>query len=225
MKSAGACGFDQLYRDNVGLIRMWRNRYAPMCNATCDRDDLMQAGFLGLVRAAATWEPDRGSWSAWASFYIRNAMKHALGLRSKHVPTVSLDAPLFGDEGASTLMELIADENAPSVPEAAEHAAIRAAVREAVAAIGDDRSRGAVECIYLRGMSRSATSDRLGIPASNLGNLLHKGLAALAKDRKLRAAILDDETLFCTYKGVKAFMRDLTSTTEAAVIWRENYGR
>ena len=225
MKSAGTCHFDQLFREHRGLIGMWVKHYAPMCNAVCDRDDLLQAGFLGLVRAASTWNPDRGSWSTWASFYIRNAMKHALGLRRGQLRTVSLDAPVSDEPDAATLGDLIADDNLPPVPEAVERTAISEAIREAVAAIGDERARGAVECVYLRGMSYSAAAEQLGIPASGIGGRLCKGLAALARDRKLRAAILDEETLFCRYKGVQAFMSDLTSTTEAAVIWREQNGQ
>ena len=216
---------EQLFRENRGLIGMWVKRYSSLCATTCDADDLQQAGFLGLVRAAATWDPEQGSWSAWASYYIRSFMLDALGLRKKRLKTLSLDAPLSDDADADTLGDLIADDSLPPVSEAMEQAEVCEAVRGAVEAIRDADARRAIECVYLRTMSHGEAAEALGVSVARLGNLLHKGLAALARDRKLREAMLDEETLFLKYKGVSAFERDLTSTTEAAVIWRDKHRR
>lgn len=214
---------EQLYRDNRGLIGTWKRHYARLCNVMCAPEDLEQAGFIGLSDAAKTWDPARGAWSTWASFHIRGAMIEALGLRRKQLKTVSLDMPLSEDSDADTLAELVADDSIPPASEALELEAIEQAIHDAVAAIGSTAARRAIECVYLKGMNRREAAEEMQIPETSLGNLLRKGLRCMFLDKRLREAVLDEETLFHAYKGVAAFERDMTSVVEAAVIWRERW--
>jgi DNA-directed RNA polymerase specialized sigma24 family protein len=53
-------------------------------------DDLLQAGFLGALRAAQTWRPGGLAFGAWASLRARDAMRHLC----RGVFCLSLDAPM-----------------------------------------------------------------------------------------------------------------------------------
>lgn len=212
---------DRLYHNNRGLVGLWVKRYAPLCvsRPACAPEDLEQAGFLGLVEAAKTWDPARGAWFTWASYYVRGGMLDALGLRRKALRTVSLDTPLSDDD--LTLGDTVEDDSLPPIGEAVEQLETVRAVREAVAAIADAEVRTAIERVYLQGMERSAAADAMGITAGHLGTLIRKGRRLLFNDDRLREAVLDEETKFHAHKSAAAFMRDHTSVVEAAVIWRE----
>ena len=126
---------EKLYCDNRGLLWHWARRYAGLCEnrADTDVDDLVQAGFIGLVEAKKTHDPQQGSWGVWASFYIRNRMLDALGIRGRkwyyfvtlpdgtlekrRFRVASLDAPAYGDDDPTALMETLADERVPAVDE------------------------------------------------------------------------------------------------------------
>ena len=76
--------YEKLYEENKGLLRMMARRYARVCalDRAVSVEDLMQAGFVGLMRAAATFDPEAGkSWAGWARWHIRMEFESALGLR------------------------------------------------------------------------------------------------------------------------------------------------
>lgn len=212
---------NRLYADNRGLIGLWVRRYAPLCSAVCAPEDLEQAGFLGLVEAAKTWDPTKGAWSTWASYYIRKAMQDALGVYRKTIKAVSLDTPLLDEEGAATIGDMIEDKSLPPIGEAIERMETVRAVRQAVEEIEDTEVREAIGCVYLRGMDHRAAAEALGIPVGRVGTLIRKGWRLLFNNDRLREAALDEETKFHAHKSVTAFMRDHTSVVEAAVIWRD----
>ena len=193
-----------------GLVGMWAKKYAPMCrnNPACDVDDLMQAGLIGVELARGTWNPERGAWSTWASYYIRDEMLKALGRRRADV--VSLDAPIAED--GLTLGDLLEDDSLPPAGEAVERRETVQAVREAVNRL----EGGAVERVYLRGMSRADAAKDLRVSLNKLDSMLQRERMQLRRDRRL-----DEETRFCAHKSLAAFMRDHTSVVEASVIWRE----
>jgi len=61
----------ELFRANRGLLHKFARRYARIDTAV-GIDDLMQAGYMGLVEAERTFDASKGkSWAGWAAFYIR----------------------------------------------------------------------------------------------------------------------------------------------------------
>ena len=214
---------EKLYMDNRGLIGMWIRHYTFLWkdNPVCDADDLMQAGFLGLVAAARTFDPDAGSWSGWASYHIRTAILDTLGMRRKHARTVSLDAPLGDDPDGDTLSDLIPDESIIPDDERLLIREIVETVRAAVDALPEDIAP-VIRAVELQGLTRAETARRMGVPQSTVRKLHGHGLRDLRRNRSIRAlSDLDQETRFHAHKGVSSFQRDWTSTVEEAVIWRE----
>ena len=77
--------YESLYAQNKGLLVMLARDYARACelDRAVSEEDLIQAGFLALVRAKRTYDPSGGrSWASWASWHIRREYENALCLRA-----------------------------------------------------------------------------------------------------------------------------------------------
>lgn len=71
---------ERLFYENRGLVYGIVNEEFPFTNdPMIDRDDLIQTGELALWRAAAMFDPDRGSFANYAGRAIRNAIIDLLG--------------------------------------------------------------------------------------------------------------------------------------------------
>ena len=210
---------DKLYLENKGLLWRWARHYAPFCNSTVDVDDLVQSGFLGLVRARETYKEDGAAWSSWASLYIRTAMQEALGRRRNRPSVLSLDRPI-AEDAEETLLDTLTDESAPDAEALILQDDLARSVRAAVDDLEDENARAAIRAVYFDGLTFAQLAEELGISISSVDHRIRKGRKLLAKDRRVKV-YLDDLTSFHAHKGVSAFMRDRTSTVEASVLWRE----
>ncbi len=72
----------RLVRDNIGLVAVHLRRFVPnLARPQRDREweDLFQEGCIGLIRAAASYRPERGiAFAAYALPRIHNAVSRAL---------------------------------------------------------------------------------------------------------------------------------------------------
>jgi RNA polymerase sigma factor (sigma-70 family) len=67
---------NELCSRHLRLVKHWGRRYH---SSLVERDDLEGAGFLGLIRAATLFDPDRGRrFSTYATIWIRSFMLRAL---------------------------------------------------------------------------------------------------------------------------------------------------
>lgn len=97
--------YEELYRDNVRLLWYLARKYAPACalDRAVDVDDLVQAGFFGLIRAKETFDENKGkTWAGWAAWHVKREFEKTLGMRegrfaSADAGAVSLDQPLFNE--------------------------------------------------------------------------------------------------------------------------------
>lgn len=81
-----------LVTENVRLAYWTANHFRP--SHGLDAGELAGAAVLGLISAAAAFDPARGSFPALAGVAIRHAVISKLkGHRRRHLPTVSLDLP------------------------------------------------------------------------------------------------------------------------------------
>lgn len=62
------------------VVRRWARRYA---GRGLSADDLVQDAVLGVLRAAAAYEPARGPFLAWAKLWARQALQQAVAERSR----------------------------------------------------------------------------------------------------------------------------------------------
>lgn len=223
--------YEDLYEQNKAML--WAN--ARRFRGYCEKDravsveDLVQSGFIGLVEAAKTFDPESGRpWPFHAKWYVIREIYKALGLRgdgeySRADPgAVSLDNHLTeGDADSATLGDLLADESLPASDEALLQDELRTSVRDAVAQLTDPRQRRIAELYMIQGQSLAEVADDVGISTAKVLQLYGRALANLARDIRLQAlADLDDRTRFYKKKGIRSFNADRTSVTEEQALWR-----
>ena len=222
---------EELYTRNTGLLYKLARRYRGADRAV-DLDDLIQAGYLGLVEATAAWEPERGPWITIAALYVRRAMRAAVGLHGTRIraerDALSLDMPL-GEDADMTLLDTLEDKAAPGIDAALLRDDLRREMRAAVRALKDEQARRAVWRCDIETQRLQHVGDQMGMNVHQVKRLRDRGSKELRKNARVRALakaydLLDEQTRFYQHKGVAAFRRDMTSTTEAAALWRiENF--
>ena len=234
---------EKLYREHKGLVWKWVRRYSGLCKnrADVDIDDLFQAGFMGMCNAVDTYKPECGAWSAWASFYIRKAIRIELGMETrkgtyvvfadgepvrKRYVVQSLDAPAYASEDCNiSLSETIADDSIPDADEALLIDSDAQMVRDAVAAIKKPDVRSAIAARYFDGKTLSAIATEHGVTYQRIRQRCSEALRLLAKDKRIREIyrerFIDEDTRFIARKGVYAFFSSGSSSVEDQVIRRD----
>lgn len=225
--------YEDLYQQNRNLLWQLANKYRHACeqDRAVDAEDLAQAGFFGLVKAAESYDPNVAkTWSGWASWHIKNEFRNLLGLRKgglaakAHAGAISLDAPLSSEDNESeTLGDVQIDEAAINPEEAALHSEIVRAMRKAIAELPEDE-RLVMQSVGLEGKSYEQAAQSLGTTQGHIGAIRRRATDNLRRRKDLQALDdLDLRTRFIARKSIDAFSRDQTSTVEEAVLWREQF--
>ena len=222
--------YEALYAQNKGLLITMARRYAGACalDRAVSVEDLVQSGFLGLVRAAQTYDRNGGrSWTSWATWHIQRTFEQALCLRQGHRTQAhsgadTLDRPLdAADDGSESAGDLLVDDTLPDPDAALLLEELRRDVRKAVERLEDGDERRAARLCLLEDRSLPEVAGAMGVSVPQARRLNARACRRLSGDRRLRARIdLDERTRFHAHKGVAAFNRDWTSVTEGAALWR-----
>lgn len=215
--------------NHKGLVRMCANRYRYFLRQrpALSMEDLMQEGYLAVLEAEKTWQPEKGAFSTWAVFYIRKAMRKALELKSvggksyfRPAPA-SLDAPVPESEELS-LLDTIADPDAWDGGEMAASADECRVVREAVEQLPADQYEIAMACLIGKQPLAPWARER-GLKPQQARDLEYKAIRSLRQLLQPYAAemALDGETNFYRSKGRIAFNTTRCSAVEDIVFDRE----
>ena len=214
-----------LFEENRGLLYRLARRYEHIDSAV-DTEDLVQAGFIGLLEAKRTYDPAKGAWSAWAWDYIRKAMRETVGLRGTrrraHLGAIALDAPLGDEYGADTLLDQLEDVGAPAIDSHLLETERVAIVRGAVRKLEADR-REVVTRHYFEGQTYERVGQAMSLSVSKLKRIQEQAFTDLQKDKgikSLRPEDLDRRTRFYWHRGYRVFNTCWTSATEAVALWR-----
>ena len=222
--------YEELYEENKKKLHAIAWHFRGLCDKdhAVSVEDLTQAAFIGLVRAKQAYKEDSGkSLAICKKQYITLEIYSALGLRnggskSDHPILISLDAPLLNDtEDSATLADTLRDDSLPDLDDSLLRKEIQQNVRESINRLPDPRQRKA---LVLHGIERKSLDEVAGILGVNVRHAVYiynRALANLARDNKFMAlADLDDQTRFYSHKGVRDILRDRTSVTEEAALWR-----
>ena len=133
--------------------------------------DLVQDVFLKLWRRAETYEPDRGSFSAWIFTIARRSAIDLQRRRARRSAIPLEEAPEQGVDD-ETWQQLAEDWQ----------------VVEALLAM-DSLLREPLLLAYYRGLTQREIADHLGVPLGTVKSRMSRGLARLGEIMSRRAAL------------------------------------
>ena len=165
-----------LYTRFLPLIQKMARRYGR----EQDRDDLKQAGYIGLFRAAEHFRPGGAPFCAYAPYWVKREMSRCLAGISIDADCDRLDEPLPGTD--TPMVELIPGPEGPDVGvvddmTAQDCAAILwDAVRKLPAG-----PRAAIILRYRDGMGSAAAGTVIGADQAQIRKWLRQGLRYLRR--------------------------------------------
>lgn len=198
------------------------NQYqnAAAVRGGADGDDLAQCAALGVMEALRGYDPDKGAFTTYLAYHVRNACRACLGMISNPdmLPTVSLDVPISGDTEDLTLADTIPDENAALALESAEDALekqqLRALIDDALDSLPDDIAV-TIRLHDLDGLPLQEAADRQGIHRNTAQQRRRTGFNRLRKRQDLRNWYIPN---YHRHKGLAAFRSTWSSVVEDEVI-------
>lgn len=165
-----------------GIAYKLAQEYLPYTDNAVDLDDLLQAGHVGAIRAAESYDPGKGTWYKWCSYYIRQEMQALCGFRTSKVDAAhdatSLDAPITEDGG--TLADVLPG-NTPTPEEDWDREAVASAVRESVGKLREDR-RCVIELLYFDGKTYAEAAEALSVSLPAVTAARHEAFSDLRRD-------------------------------------------
>lgn len=202
-----------------------------------DVEDLVQAGYLGVVAAVESFDPDDGySFLTGLSNHLKTAFNDACGVRYERLAkdpihtAISLDAPVDDDDpDGVTLGDLQPGED--DVEGTATDSIYREELRIAIEKLFSRVNPKAADVIrskYLNGEPAEITAERYGLTVKGLAsrrsgywNQLCVTARTTPEGKALRR-FLDDNTNFYMQIGPDTFNRTHTSAPEYLTMVRED---
>ena len=220
------------------VLQLWQQvrgfvfKRANSCHKTTgyELDDLMQSGFIALLIAASTFDPERGaSFIHYLSFHLHNEFNMANGLGIKFNDplerAISLNNPLYDDPNGSTLEDVQADpgDQYSDLIDKIFLEELQAAVNKAVEALPDEQKE-VLHSRFWENLTIAETSRELDRPEGEVRKLQIKALRKLSQQAQkygLREFI-EERTPYYLKVGADEFLRTHESATEKIVFYRDN---
>lgn len=190
-------------------------------NKAVDSDDLMQAAFLGVERAAKAFNPELGSFATIMGYYLSDECREVLGLngrkRLEHYNAESTNKPI-SETGDLTIVDTIPDDSLTDEDAAILRDDVQRLVHAAIDCLKQQEAT-VIRASFLEGVPYGVISQRLGVSETRVGYLRHRGLQKMQDNQCLRQLV--DDACCWKRKGVRAFRSNWSSVVEDAVLWRE----
>jgi RNA polymerase sporulation-specific sigma factor len=172
---------ERIVHENAGLVGHLVSRTLrlfPRLPGGYDREDLHSLGNMGLLRAAQTYDPNRGvAFSTYAYRCIEYAITGALKRESdRQVECISLSLWYSEDED-NPLEDLIADQNADASA-LAFNSCERDMLEGAMEGLPEQQAR-VIRSIYFDGDTVAQVAQRWGISTQAVQNLHLRALKAM----------------------------------------------
>ncbi|CUA81162.1 RNA polymerase sporulation sigma factor SigH [Anoxybacillus suryakundensis] len=151
-----------------------------------DREDIVQEGMIGLYKAIRDFKEDKqSSFKAFAELCITRQMITAIKMatRQKHIPLncyVSLDKPIYEDDSARTLMDVLSGTKITNPEELIINREEFDHMEEKMTELLSDLERK-VLLLYLEGRSYQEISEELNRHVKSIDNALQRVKRKLEK--------------------------------------------
>jgi RNA polymerase sporulation-specific sigma factor len=216
--------------EHRGLVYHIARQYRAVClyDRAADTEDLVQAGYIGLMRAVQTYDESKGIFSSWAVIHIKLEMRKVLGInhgkQRADMGAASLNEVVPGTED-STLLDTL--EAPVDIEGDFDHAELVEGVRTAVGLLPDSQST-LVRMHDLQGKGLAEAGNRCGLEPPVAYQAHRNAIKKLRRDPRLlalaKAHHLDRRTNWYHHVSSKQYKSTWMSSTEAIAFWREQKG-
>lgn len=193
-------------------------------------DDLMQTGFLAMVDALKTYNPENGSFPQWLMFYLQKAFAEATGSRTKRShndpinAAVSLDLPLSDEVNAAVWHEIAPDPEAEAalfnVEEKIWHEQLHEALENVLAELPEKSSK-VLRLRYYQNQTLATVGAAFNVGPEMARQLELKALRQLRKPRVSRHLRSFYDYNVYSGTGLEAFRTTGMSVQERILIREE----
>lgn len=188
--------YGELWGECSGLVA-WKARQVLTAldgKGCVELEDLVNSGFLAMVAAVESYQPENGAFSTWFMYYLKTAFAETTGYRtrrSKNDPiqyAVSLSTPLSDEEEAGELIDVIPDPGGVAGLDDVEEQEYRRqlcqAMDEVLSKLPEDL-RDVTVCRYLEGLTQKQTAAQMGSTRSKVMRREQEAMRALRKPSNL----------------------------------------
>lgn len=196
-----------------------------------DREDLCQSGYLALVAAVDSYDPEREtSFVGWLALHLKTAFNEAQNYRTWRQrldpmhQADSLSRPL-DDEGGE-LLDVVADPYGLQGLQEAEdrmwQEELAAALEKALRGLPEAESE-TLRRRYYQGQTLAQCAAEMGVWPECVRQRENKGLRALRKPKNslVLRQFIEERTPYYLHVGATRFNTTRTSAVEEIVFWRE----
>lgn len=175
------------------------NRYASICADVCEPVDLLQDSYIALCEALDRYDPDKGAFPSVYYWALSTATRRTRGRSGSGYDPItdcaSLDEPLdVDDQGGGTLVDLVADDGAEDINDAAERAVFAEQLHALFDSIDAEQltreQRLAVTCVYWQGMSYAEAAEALAMSVDAVHRYTRAAIRAYRRPNTRRAICL-----------------------------------
>ena len=176
-----------LVTENIKLVYYVINKYYSWLS---DDDDIISAGFLGLVNASRTFDETKGfKFSSFATTCIINSIKGEISKRLKEVNTTSLNDSASKELDGVDLIELIADDY--DLEDNFDYIDLKSKVSKCIDILNETEKK----VIYLyfgfngKQYTKNEISNIVGISYAKVNNALSLSIRKLRREIKIKQLI------------------------------------
>lgn len=183
-----------LWEQVAGLVKWKAKRIMTILEGSNSRgvefEDLFQSGYLAMVAAVDSYDPENGTFATWLMYHLQTAFAEAAGYRTQKGrkeplnSSVSLDTPLSDDADSDDLMDVIADPAGQAGLESAETAIYRDQLREALEEALETLPEQSAEVLrqrHYQNMTLAEVGERQGVSTERARQIECRALRQLRK--------------------------------------------
>lgn len=158
---------DALVEENIGLVHKWARRYYRYAQTipTVDYEDIFLEGVYGLLKAIDKYKPQKGSFSTYATIWIKQSIRRFLQKEKAQLKGRGYLPVQDEDEEQMTLEDVSLEEPVPS-PD------IEELERKIEYANIPQRSKDILKMYFLEGLSLREIGEKIGLSKERVRQLI-----------------------------------------------------
>lgn len=218
----------ELWEQVHGLI-LWKARHIMMAldlrGNLCgtELEDLIQSGYLALVKAVETYKPDDGAFSTWLIYHLKNTFAEVTGYRTQRGQndpinnSISLDKPIDDEQDGAAFGDFVSDPQAADAIMSVEERLWQEQLHEALETALAELSQESADILRLRhyqGLTLAAAGEVCGTTAEQIRKTEEKAIRQLRKPKIARNLMPFYDFDFYCGTGLGAFRKTGASIQE-----------